>query len=92
MTNSILIIIMGIMNITDVNIIQRFSGLSDQQMAEEIGISREYYNRIKNGRQKLTAKVIVKIMEEFKEIFLQHNIAIVININGKPLHIIELGE
>lgn len=73
------------MDIGNVIIIQKKGKLTDATMAESIGISRGYYNKMKKGKLKLTPKVILRIYERYSEFFLPEGFTKAIIDSGKQI-------
>ena len=55
-------------------IVQRGAGLTDEEMSEALGISREHYNRIKNGKHTLSSKMAMTLIDKFPNFFSGQNI------------------
>ena len=57
--------------------LQKSQGLTDKKMADDLHITREYWNYIKNGKQKLSSNVranAIVVYPQLTHIFLSENI------------------
>jgi len=58
------------MNNEDLRFIQRETGLTDIKISERLGITREHYNHVKNGKYIMSSKLVMAVLEKFPEFFL----------------------